>query len=119
YDHTTAAIARLHTFPVAGGPDILGPPPVAYLAAPFALLPLDIGVALWTLTDAVAMILGLYLLFVRLRPAGIARPLFWLVAAYFPPLFADVDAGQRGGVILLLAAASIRFEPVRPALAGV
>ena len=111
-------IARLHSFPVAGGPDILGPPPAAYLAAPFALLPLDVGVALWTVCDGVALLLGLYVLFRLLRPVGLARPLFWFAAAYFPPLFADVDAGQRGGVILLLAALSISIEPARPLLAG-
>jgi hypothetical protein len=118
YDHTAAAIAQLHTFPLAGGPDLLGPPPAAYLAAPFALLPLDIGVAVWTAVDALALVAGLYLIYRRLRPAGVARPVFWLAAAYFPPLFADVYAGQRGGFILLLAALSIHFEPLRPLLAG-
>jgi len=118
YDHTAATIARLHSFPVAGGPDILGPPAAAYVAAPFALLPLDVGVAAWTLVDGLALLAGLYLLFRKLAPVGLARPLFWLTAAYFPPLFADVDAGQRGGAILLLAALSIWFEAGRPGLAG-
>jgi len=44
--------------------------------------------------------------------------LFWLAAAYFPPLFADLVAGQRGGVLLLGAMASIWLERNRPALAG-
>jgi hypothetical protein len=118
YDHTAATIARIHTFPIAGGPDILGPPPVAYLAAPFAVLPTPVGAGLWTLVDALAVVAGLYLIYLRLQPAGLARPLYWLAAAYFPPLFADVDAGQRGGFILLLAALSIHFEAARPALAG-
>src|SRR5437899_941267 len=48
----------------------------------------------------------------------LARPIFWVAAAYFPPLFADVSAGQRGGVMLGLAMASIWFERKRPALAG-
>jgi len=118
YHHTAAEIARLHTFPVAGGPDLLGPPPAAYLAAPFALLPTDVGVAAWTAVDALALIAGLYLIYRRLRPTGVSRPVFWLAAAYFPPLFADVYAGQRGGFILFLAALSIHLEPVRPLLAG-
>jgi hypothetical protein len=49
----------------------------------------------------------------------LARPAFWLVAAYFAPVFADVSAGQRGGVLLLGAVASISLEAARPALAGV
>jgi hypothetical protein len=48
----------------------------------------------------------------------LATPIFWMVAAYFPPLFADLSAGQRGGVLLLGATASIWLEPNRPALAG-
>jgi hypothetical protein len=49
----------------------------------------------------------------------LARPLFWLVAAYFPPGFADMIAGQRGGILLILAMASIWLEARRPAVAGI
>src|SRR5260370_22863597 len=45
--------------------------------------------------------------------------MFWLDAAYFPPLLADVSAGQRGGILMLGGAASIWLEAGRPALAGV
>src|SRR5260370_3076834 len=45
--------------------------------------------------------------------------MFWLDAAYFPPLLADVSAGQRGGILKLGAAASIWLEAGRPALARV
>jgi Glycosyltransferase family 87 len=48
----------------------------------------------------------------------LAAPIFWLLAAYFPPLFADAVAGQRGGILLLGAAASIWLEGNRPSLAG-
>jgi hypothetical protein len=41
-----------------------------------------------------------------------------LVAAFFPPLFADLDAGQRGGAILCLALLAMVLES-RPGLAGV
>src|ERR1700682_218257 len=65
------------------------------------------------------MVAGLILLYRVLairHPIG--RPAFWLVAAYFPPVFADLSAGQRGGVILLGAMASIWLEPNRPIVAG-
>src|SRR5258708_16554794 len=66
------------------------------------------------------MLLALFLLYRLVATRHpLARPLFWLVAAYFPPLFSDVVAGQRGGILLLGATASIALEANRPALAGV
>src|SRR5437764_976447 len=68
---------------------------------------------------AAALLLALILLDRVLATQNrLARPIFWVAAAYFPPLFADVSAGQRGGVMLGLAMASIWFERKRPALAG-
>jgi hypothetical protein len=97
----------------------VSPPPVAALALPVALLPRGIGVEVWTLIDALALVAGLLFLYRALAIRHrIAKPAFWLVAAYFPPLFADVSAGQRGGVILLGAMASIWLESRRPSLAG-
>ena len=97
----------------------VSPPPVALLAAPFALLPKAVGVQVWTLFDALALVAGLFVLY---RVVGtrhpLAAPWFWLVAMYFPPLFADVSAGQRGGVALFGAMASIAYEPARPVVAG-
>jgi hypothetical protein len=49
----------------------------------------------------------------------LAQPLFWFAAAYFPPVFADVVAGQRGGILLVGAMASIWLERNRPVVAGV
>jgi hypothetical protein len=84
-----------------------------------ALLPRSVGVEVWTAIDAVALLAGLLFLYRTLATKHrLAQPVFWLVAAYFPPLFADVSAGQRGGVILLGAMASIWLESRRPALAG-
>jgi hypothetical protein len=97
----------------------VSPPPIAVLAIPVALLPRDVGVEVWTAIDALAVMVGLLLLYRTLAITNrLAQPAFWLIAAYFPPLFADVSAGQRGGVILLGAMASIWFESRRPALAG-
>jgi hypothetical protein len=120
YDAAAAYLARLHIIAPPGGLDaFVSPPPVAALALPIALLPRGVGAQVWTVFDAVALIIGLVLLFrVASTRDRIARPVFWLAAAYFPPLFADVIAGQRGGVMLALAMASVWLERSRPAIAG-
>ncbi|MEO8743770.1 MAG: glycosyltransferase 87 family protein [Candidatus Dormiibacterota bacterium] len=120
YDAAASYLARLHIIAPPGGIDaFVSPPPVAALAAPVALLPKGAGVVVWTGIDAAAILIALALLYrviATRHPLG--RPIFWMVAGYFPPLFADVDAGQRGGVLLLGAMASIWLEANRPALAG-
>jgi hypothetical protein len=120
YDEAANYLSRLHIIAPPGGLDaFVSPPPLALLAAPFALLPKNVGVQVWTAIDAVALLVALGLLYrVVATRHPIARPVFWLAAAYFPPLFADVSAGQRGGVLLLGAMASIWLEAARPALAG-
>jgi len=120
YDAAAAYLARTHVIAPPGSLDaFVSPPPVALMAVPVALLPKNVGVEVWTAIDAVAVIAGLLLLFFVVAPRHrLAAPIFWLVAAYFPPLFADLAAGQRGGVLLLGAAASIWLEPNRPMLAG-
>ncbi len=120
YDAAAAYLAQTH---VIAPPGVLAafvsPPPVAALAIPVALLPKSVGVEVWTLIDAVALVAGLLFLYLRLAIRHpVAKPAFWLVAAYFPPLFADVSAGQRGGVILLGAMASIWLEARGATLAG-
>jgi Glycosyltransferase family 87 len=119
----TAAAAYLARTGVIAPPGTLDayviPPPVALLTWPLTWLPENIAVQVWTLVDSAAMISGLVLLY---RVIGtnhpLARPAFWLVAAYFPPLFADVSAGQRGGIALLCTGGSILLESSRPWLAG-
>jgi glycosyl transferase family 87 len=121
YDAAADYLSRLHIIAPPGGLDaFVSPPPLALLAVPVALLPKNVGVEVWTGIDATALLVGLVLLYrVVATRHPIARPVFWLVAAYFPPLFADVSAGQRGGVLLLGAMASIWLEALsRPALAG-
>lgn len=120
YQPAADYLARLHIIAPPGGLDaFVSPPPVALLAVPVALLPKAVGVEVWTAVEAVATVLALLLLF-RVAPPRhpVARPVFWLVAGYFPPLFADLSAGQRGGVLLAFAMASVWFERSRPALAG-
>jgi Glycosyltransferase family 87 len=120
YNAAAAYLAQTH---VIAPPGVLAafvsPPPVAILAIPVALLPRAVGVEVWTVIDALALLAALLFLYRALAiKHRLAQPAFWLVAAYFPPLFADVSAGQRGGVILLGAMASIWLESSRPALAG-
>ena len=120
YDAAANYLARLHIIAPPGGLDaFVSPPPVAVLAVPIALLPKQVGVQVWTAFDALAMVVALWLLYRVLAPKHpLSRPMFWLVAGYFPPLFADMSAGQRGGVLLVCATASIWLERKRPALAG-
>jgi hypothetical protein len=121
YDSAAAYISRLHIIAPPGGLEsFIGPPPLAALAVPVALLPMNVGILVWTCIDAAAMLIALALLYrVTAGRHPLARPVFWLVAGYFPPLFADISAGQRGGVLLLGAMASIWLEASRPTLAGV
>lgn len=120
YDPAADYLARLHIISPPGALNaFVSPPPVAALAVPVALLPRDVGVQVWTAIDALALVAALVLLHRVLAPTHrLATPVFWLVAAYFPPVFADIGAGQRGGVLLLGAAASIWLESSRPVLAG-
>jgi hypothetical protein len=120
YDAAAQYIARFHIIAPPGGlNEFVSPPPLAALAAPVALLPKPIAVQVWAGMDTVAVLLALWLLYRLLASKHpLARPMFWLVAAYFPPLFSDVVAGQRGGILLLGAIASISLEASRPALAG-
>ena len=119
----TAAAAYLAKNGVIAPPGTLDayviPPPVALLTGPLTVLSDNIAVQVWTLVDSAAMIAGLLFLCRVIRTNHpLARPAFWLVAAYFPPLFADVSAGQRGGIALLCTGGSILLESRRPWLAG-
>jgi hypothetical protein len=120
YDSAAGYLARLHIIAPPGGLDaFVSPPALAALAAPVALLPKQIGVQVWTGIDAIALGVALFLLYrVLASRHRLAQPLFWLAAAYFPPLFADVVAGQRGGILLVGAMASIWLERNRPVVAG-
>jgi len=120
YDPAALYLAASHVIAPPGTIyAFVSPPPVALLAIPVALLPKDVGVQLWTVIDAAALLAALFILYrVTRTTSNLAAPVFWLIAMYFPPLFADISAGQRGGVALLGAMASIGFESRRPWIAG-
>jgi hypothetical protein len=120
YDAAASYLARIHIIAPPGGLEaFVSPPPVALLAAPVALLPKAAAVQVWTAIDAAAAVIALILLYrATASTHRLAQPVFWLVAGYFPPLFADLSAGQRGGVLLALAMASVWFERTRPSFAG-
>ena len=120
YDAAAEYLARLHIIAPPGGLDaFVSPPPVALLSVPIALLPKNVGVQVWTAIDAIALLVALVLLYrVLASTHPVAQPLFWLIAGYFPPLFADLSAGQRGGVLLVCAMAAVWFEKSSPVIAG-
>ena len=120
YDAAAQYLAASHVIAPPGTIyAFVSPPPVALLAIPVALLPRDAGVQLWTAIDAAALLAGLFILYrVARTTSTLAAPVFWVIAMYFPPVFADISAGQRGGVALLGAMGSIWFESRRPWMAG-
>src|SRR5438105_1208509 len=119
YDAAAQYLAASHVIAPPGTIyAFVSPPPVALLAIPVALLPKEAGVQVWTAIDSAALVAGLFILYRVARPSLLAAPVFWVVAMYFPPVFADISAGQRGGVALLGAMASIWFESRRPWIAG-
>jgi hypothetical protein len=117
YTESAQALARTGTLPVPGHA-FLYPATAAWLGIPFAGLPEPAAVIAWTVADAAGLVAALLILQRLIRPSGLARPVFWLAAFYFPPLFAEVDAGQVGGVLLLLTVAACWALSRRPALAG-
>lgn len=102
--------------PVVG---LIRPPAVAMLGAPFALLPASWQVPAFTAADALALLAGLWLLQRLVTRTRLEAGVFWAIALYSPPLFAEVNAGQIGGFVVLLACAAMVTIPGRPLLSGV
>jgi len=116
YGDTARFLAQTGMVPVTG---LIRPPAAAMLAAPFTLLPSSWQVAAWTAADAIAVLLGLLLLHRAVAETWLQRAVFWAIAMYCPPLFADVGAGQIGGFVLLPACAAMVTFARRPAWSGV
>ena len=102
--------------PVIG---LIRPPAVAMLGAPFALLPGPWQVPAFTVADAVALVAGLWLVQRLITRTPLEAAVFWAIVFYSPPLFAEINAGQISGFVLLLACAAIATFRERPLLSGV
>ena len=117
YDRAIHALVTTGTIPGPGA-GLLYPPVAAAMGAAFAWLPEGWAVALWTAADLAALAAALVLLDRRLGLRGTPRALYWLLAAYFPPLFAEVDAGQIGGFVLLAGVGAALLTGRRAGAAG-
>ncbi len=115
YAETAKHLALTGLVPVTG---LIKPPGAAMLAAPFSLLPGSWEVPAWTVADALAAVVGLLIVQRYLTRMPLERAVFWAVALYCPPLYAEVNAGQIGGFVLLLACCGLVVVETRPALAG-
>ena len=119
YDASSRWLGLHHVNPLPGGlQGFISPPTVAFLFAPLALLPRNVATGLWTALDVALVLAAIVVLDRSLRTSSVERPLLWLVAGFFPPVFAEFDAGQIGGVLLLLAAFAIATLRRRPVLSG-
>lgn len=110
---------RLHEtgfVPVVG---LIRPPTVAMLGAPFSLLPAAWQVPAFTVADAAAAVAGFLLVQRLLTRTPLETAVVWAIVFYSPPLFAEVNAGQIGGFVLLLACGAIVTFRERPLLSGV
>jgi hypothetical protein len=115
YADTARHLAQTGLVPVTG---LLRPPAAAMLGAPFSLLPGSWQVPAWTVADALAAAVALFLVWRYVARTPVEKAVFWAVALYCPPLYAEVNAGQIGGWVLLFACAGLVVFRTRPALAG-
>ena len=116
YSEAENALSYTGYVPVFG---FIKPPAAAMLGAPFSLLPASWQVPAWTVGDALAAVVALVLLQRYVAHAPLEKAVFWAVALYCPPLYAEVNAGQVGGWLLLFAVAGLVVFRSRPAASGV
>lgn len=116
YSEAAHSLAATGLVPVFG---FIRPPAAAMLGAGFSLLPASWQVPVWTLTDAAAALVGLWLVQRYVARSSLEHAVFWAVALYCPPLYADINAGQIGGWLLLFACAGLVVFRGRPGLSGV
>ena len=97
---------------------LVGPPAGALLAAAFSWLPAPADIIAWSAGDALCIAVALVLLQRSLGLRGAPRAGFWLAALTFQPLFAELDASQIGGYILLLGVLGAVTLQTRAAVGG-
>ena len=120
YEPTAAFIASHHgLLPPPDGPGYLGTAPNLLLGLPLAWLPEKQFVLAWTALDAALLAVAVWLLLRHRRPSRLAVAVAALVTVAFPPVFAELAAGQRGGPLLLLGVAAMLLAAARPGWAGV
>jgi hypothetical protein len=116
YAETARHLAQTGFVPVTG---LIRPPAAAMLAAPFSLLPSSWQVPAWTAADGLAILIALLFVQRFITATALERAVFWAVALYCPPLYAEVNAGQIGGFVLLPACAALVICNRRPVWSGV
>jgi hypothetical protein len=102
--------------PVIG---LIRPPAVAMLGAPFSLLPTAWQVPAFTLADGVAAVGAFWLVQRLVTRTQLEAAVFWAIVFYSPPFFAEINAGQISGFVLLLAGGAMVTFRERPWLSGV
>lgn len=115
YADTARQIALTGFVPIIG---LIRPPAVAMLGAPFSILPAAWQVAAFTVADALAALAALVIVQRHVTRTPLERAVFWAIAMYTPPLYAEINAGQIGGFVLVLVCAGIVAMRNRPSLAG-
>jgi glycosyl transferase family 87 len=115
YADTARHLAQTGLVPVTG---LIRPPAAAMLAAPFSLLPGTWQVPAWTIVDAAAAVVALFLVQRYVTRTSLEMAVFWAAALYSPPLYAEVNSGQIGGFVLLFACLGLVTYQRRPALSG-
>lgn len=116
YSEAERALSSTGFVPVFG---FIKPPAAAMLGAPFTLLPSSWQAPAWTLSDGLAAVAALVLVQRHIARGPLEKSVFWAVALYFPPLYAEVNAGQVGGWLLLFACAGMVVIQERPRWSGV
>jgi len=116
YAETARHLAQTGLVPVTG---LIRPPAAAMLAAPFSLLPGSWQLPAWTLADALAALAALLIVQRLVTKTSLETAIFWTAALYAPPLYAEINAGQIGGFVLLPACAALVTYQRRAWLAGV
>jgi Glycosyltransferase family 87 len=116
YAETARHLAQTGLVPVSGG--LIRPPATAMLGSVFTVLPASWQVGAWTVADAIAALAGLVLVQRYVARTSLERAVFWAIALYWPPFYAEVNAGQVGGFVLLFACAGLVTYRTRPGWSG-